>query len=65
MRTLSLALLTSALLALPAQADWTKMDGQPVPSISAKSWLNTAKGEVPSVRALKGKVYLLEFFSTG
>ena len=65
MRNFPLAILASALLALPAAADWTKMDGQAVPGISAKAWLNTEKGEEPSVRSLKGKVYLLEFFSTG
>ena len=64
MRTASLALLAFGLLALPAQAEWTKMDGQAVPKISAKTWLNTKKGETPSVKMLRGKVYLLEFFAT-
>ena len=65
MRNLCFTLLATVALLAPAQADWVKMDGQSVPGISAKSWLNTAKGETPSPKMLKGKVYLLEFFTTG
>jgi hypothetical protein len=64
MRTLLLALATTAVLSLPARAEWRKMDGQPVPGISAKAWLNTGK-HVPTAANLRGNVYLLEFFSTG
>ena len=61
MRTLSLAILLA--LAAPAAAEWQKMDGQKVPEISAKEWLNTGK-EKPTAATLRGKVFILEFFAT-
>ena len=64
MRTFMLALAASALLALPAQAEWKKMNGEKVPGgITAKEWINTGKF-TPTNADLRGKVYLLEFFAT-
>jgi len=52
------------LASLPASAEgWKKLDGQVVPDIGAKSWLNTGK-ESPNSALLRGKVFLLEFFAT-
>ena len=59
-------LATMAALALAAaatHADWRNFDGQPVPGVSAKEWINTGK-EKPDAPSLRGKVYLLEFFAT-
>jgi len=64
MRKFLLALLVSALLSTAAQAEWKRMNGQPVPGVSADKWLNTGKLQ-PTLADLRGKVYLLEFFSTG
>ena len=55
------------LLALsgPAVADgWKKLDGEMAPALSAKEWLN-ANGSDPTLASLRGRVWLLEFFSTG
>lgn len=52
-----------ALLALPATAEWAKLDGQKVPEITPREWLNTGD-EQPTAADLRGKVYLLEFFAT-
>ena len=59
------AFLCSVLLAAPARAEWNKLNGQAVPAIEADAWLNLGKEKAPTVKSLKGKVYLLEFFSTG
>jgi hypothetical protein len=63
MRAYLLSLAAVGALALPAAADWKKMDGQPVPDISAKEWLHAGK-QAPSAADLRGKVWLLEFFTT-
>lgn len=55
------------LLALsgPVFADgWKKLDGEMAPALAAKEWLN-AEGADPTLAELRGKVWLLEFFSTG
>jgi hypothetical protein len=62
-RFLSLAILLA--LTAPALADgWKKLDGEMAPALSAKEWLN-ADGSGPTIASLRGKVWLLEFFSTG
>jgi hypothetical protein len=43
MRTSILTLVAAAALAVPARADWQSMNGQPVPALSGKAWLNTDK----------------------
>jgi hypothetical protein len=50
-------------LALPASAEWKKLDGQKVPEITSSEWLNTGK-QAPTAASLRGKVWLLEFFAT-
>jgi len=45
------------------QSGWRNLDGQKVPPISAKEWVNTGKEE-PTSANLRGKVWLLEFFAT-
>jgi hypothetical protein len=63
-RCLGLALsLGVALPAATAQSGWKSLIGEPVPALTADSWLNV-DGEAPSLAALKGKVWLLEFFAT-
>jgi hypothetical protein len=63
MRTSILTLVAAAALAVPARADWQSMNGQPVPALSGKAWLNTDKEE-PTAASMRGTVYLLEFFAT-
>ncbi len=63
MRIIALTILLLAMLAAPALAGWKNLDGQPVPPISAKEWLNT-ENATPTTKALRGKVYLIEFFAT-
>ena len=63
MRRFAFCLLAVGLLTATAPADWQKMNGQAVPDISAKEWLNTGK-QTPTTADLRGKVYLLEFFAT-
>ena len=63
MRSIAVALLLVAVLATPALAGWKNLDGQPVPPITAKEWLNT-ENTTPTTKALRGKVYLIEFFAT-
>ncbi|MHC4954714.1 MAG: hypothetical protein ACYTGZ_12580 [Planctomycetota bacterium] len=68
MRNMTLSLALASLLvgfaAQPAVAGgWKKLDGQKMPPISAKAWLNAGK-KGPDLSALRGKVVLLEFFAT-
>ena len=57
-------LLLLGLVALPATAEgWKKLDGQKMPEISAKEWVNAGK-KGPDLAALRGKVILIEFFAT-
>ncbi len=64
MNKFALSLLAAGLLALPAQAEWNKFDGQSVPLLTADTWLNTAKRFQPSAAVLRGKVYIIKFFAT-
>jgi hypothetical protein len=65
MRRSAAALLIAFVLTAPALADgWKKLDGEMAPALSAKDWLN-AEGSGPTLAGLRGKVWLLEFFSTG
>jgi peroxiredoxin len=60
-------------VAIPAQEEegevigagrgWKQLNGEDVLEISAKHWLNTGD-QAPSIQALQGKVWLLEFFAT-
>ncbi len=64
MRTpLTLISVLAAGAVLPAQSGWLDLTGTAAPPIVAEHWLNTAN-ERPSAGALKGKVWLLEFFAT-
>jgi hypothetical protein len=59
MRTLLLALAAST-----ATADgWKDLLGEPAPAIEADTWIH-AKPEEVTAEALRGKVYLFEFFAT-
>jgi hypothetical protein len=58
-----MSMLIVAALAATAAADWKNMDGERVPEISADKWINAGKN-APTTADLRGKVYLLEFFST-
>ena len=42
---------------------WKKLDGQKMPPISAKAWLNAGK-KGADISDLRGKVILLEFIAT-
>ena len=65
MRRINLSLAVLLALSAPALADgWKKLDGEMAPALSAKEWLNAADS-APTLDALRGKVWLLEFFSTG
>ena len=60
----SVFVLAAALsLSVSAEAGWNKMDGQPVPDITAKEWFNAGK-KAPSTSSLRGKVLLIEFMAT-
>ncbi len=63
MRSIALVPAALALLALPAFAEWKKLNGQPCPQITAKDWFNTGNN-TPTTANLRGKVYLVEFFAT-
>ena len=52
-----------ALLATTVEAQWRDLSGKIVPNITARRWFNT-NDEVPTSEALRGKVWLLEFFAT-
>ena len=50
--------------AIPCQGGWKNLTGRSVPAIHVDKWLNTEKGDQPTSKSLKGKVWLLEFFAT-
>ena len=65
MRRYALPLALLVALSAPVLAQgWKKLDGEMAPALAAKEWLNT-DGASPSLGSLRGKVWLLEFFSTG
>jgi hypothetical protein len=58
-----LAAALSALTILPAIDGWKDLNGDTAPAIEAKSWLNTGAAP-PTADDLRGKVVVLEFFTT-
>jgi hypothetical protein len=61
-------LLCSTFLALAASPaatfeGWKDLTGEPAPPIEADAWIHAQPDEA-TIDALRGKVYLLEFFAT-
>jgi thiol-disulfide isomerase/thioredoxin len=66
MRTLAVLGASAAILfaAASARGGDPPAVGDPAPPVSAKAWLNVAKGEEPTADRLKDKVVMVEFWGT-
>ena len=62
MLTSLVATIAALVPALQSQG-WRDLDGKPCPEIEAETWINTG-GATPSTAGLKGKVFLIAFFTT-
>lgn len=65
MRKAMFALIILGLLSTYAAADgWRDFEGKAAPEITASEWLHVSAG-TPSLKGLKGKVWLLNFVGMG